>query len=354
MPDEITYVVRCCCKKTFKSLKIPNRFVFFATLLPMDGIQTYESGEYKMNMILNPKSVWLGLVTSVLFTTPVLAEIGKTNAEAGEVYFTLDESVIRAEGREHQTHGLPTGRREADPKHGVNIRGSLGVVLDDEVLGLMNPRVEAGLMYGKFISDSVIAPSGSGMRTPDGVGAVFLLGNSGSLHEFDFFDGQVSFKGDLPMGDNLSVTLGISPFYRDEQASASLLANTFRHEVGIQSFGLMVNVQPEWAFSDQFSLVADLSGGIYYSSVDAQFSSLFGGPVFASDDFVGFRGRGLVGLKMAITEDTSFTFFGGAEYWSDTAVGERSPGAGIPSFIRKDSLFELMGGLSINVALGQY
>ena len=198
--------------------------------------------------------------------------------------------------------------------------------------------------------------------------AIFDLGANGGIgsqtavsrQSREVYDYSVTLKGDAAFDGGFAAALGIELFLRrssDETSVTSLNSAFFRtHEVDALFYGAMAVLQPEFAITPAFSVVADLGAGAYGVSADADSANNFVGPPTFNDSgsTVGFRGRAMGGLRWHMMEGVSVTAFGGIDYWSDAPFANQSSvgASGQLPTVAFDDLVELKAGLMLTWALG--
>ncbi|MCZ6772811.1 MAG: hypothetical protein O7G83_12670 [Proteobacteria bacterium] len=222
---------------------------------------------------------------------------------------------------------------------------------------LHNPRFEASFGLSGFDDDTVTTATG-GVRDVDGVPGVFAALPATSRQKRETFDGSIALKGEVRHGADGDLTVALESFIRnsdDETLSKCCPAGGIRSaDINSWFYGLMLAVQPEVSLGARLSLVADLGAGVYLVDGDGKFSST---PVVVTTTIsdnkqkLGFRGRAMIGLKLAHEAGVTTTLFGGIDYWNNVPFANM-PSIATGNFLSHvgfDQLIELKAGARVTI-----
>ncbi len=282
-----------------------------------------------------------------------VADMGTAPGGPGSVYGSIDASYVNT----NAPSAFKGASRDIEADDGFRLGGSLGVVLSEEVMGLATERIEVRGSLTKYFLNNSIAGTTSINSSATGL-PVVIVGLTDMDQRVTRGDLEFSFKGDVALGDGAALTLGVTPFFQHVGTSSRIVgtvagaAPIFTASSDAASYGAMLTVQPELQLRGGFAVVGDLSVGAYGYNGWGFFTDILGTPVSSNISGVGFRGRGMAGLKLGFAEGVTATLFGGAEYWSDVVSAETARGPGDSANLITESALEFVGGVSFSAALG--
>jgi flavodoxin len=123
-------------------------------------------------------------------------------------------------------------------------------------------------------------------------------------------------------------------------------------DIEAEYYGVMGVIEPELRLSETIALVTRLAGGVYSYDFDGRFGGAGTATVSDSENGVGVRAEGLLGLKLFLSSAFSLTFFGGADYWSETPIANFPETLGTTAFIDRTHMVKLKAGITATVAFG--
>lgn len=316
-----------------------------------------------MDKTLKSLSAMAFVGAGLALASPAMAEMGTSPSEPGSMYFTAFGGYVNSDGTATPGHGrnVNTPNFLVEAEDGGFGGVTLGYVFGTPVpFGLTNFRGEATFAVSGFSDDEISNPTGS-ILDLNGVSGVINFPVQ-SEQSRDVYDGSLALKGDMELGPDLGMSVGLEVFVRkseDETTAVNSAGNFRTHDVDALFYGAMVVVQPEFAITPSLSLVGDLGVGLYGVDADVDSRSFVAATAltFADEDStVGFRGRANGGLKFNATDSISLTVFGGVDFWSDVPVANQRRtqiiAPGVPPRTKFTDLVELKAGLSLTFVFG--
>ena len=169
--------------------------------------------------------------------------------------------------------------------------------------------------------------------------------------------GTLAFKGELVETEGFAVPVGLELFYVDSDDSVryNLVGGAnavLFSDIEAKYYGVMGVLEPELRLSETFALVARLAGGVYAYDFDGRFGGLSSQNFSDSENGIGARAEGVLGLKLFLSSAFSLTFFGGVDYWSRTPIANFSEVLGTPAFIDRTDMVKLKAGVTATIAFG--